>query len=287
MEAQKELRRAQKNEITEHSIYKKLAGMVAHSPNRKVLLGLAREEMKHYNVIKSLTKRDAEANRIKVFWYVLLARVFGAVFSLRLMERGEQETQQLYKLIDTPKIRALSKDEKKHEEALIRLLKDEKLTYASSIVLGLNDALVELTGALAGLTLALQNSSMIALIGFITGFAASLSMAASSFLSTSEEEGIVPDKSPAKGALYTGIAYIIVVTLLVLPYILFSNRILALAGTLAIAMLIILAYSSYMAVLKETRFLPRFLRMAAISLSVAFVSFLAGWLLRVTFGIEA
>jgi VIT1/CCC1 family predicted Fe2+/Mn2+ transporter len=45
-------------------------------------------------------------------------------------------------------------------------------TYLGSIVLGLNDALVELTGVLAGLTLALQNSEIILInaILVITGY---------------------------------------------------------------------------------------------------------------------
>ena len=42
-----------------------------------------------------------------------------------------------------------------NESALLQLLDEEKLRYTGSIVLGLNDVLVELTGALAGLTLAL------------------------------------------------------------------------------------------------------------------------------------
>ena len=50
------------------------------------------------------------------------------------------------------------------------------------MVLGLNDALVELTGTLAGLTFALANARLVALAGIITGIAATLSMAASNYL---------------------------------------------------------------------------------------------------------
>ena len=44
------------------------------------------------------------------------------------------------------------------------------------MVLGMNDAMVEMTGTLAGLTLAMQNTRLIALSGLITGIAATLSM---------------------------------------------------------------------------------------------------------------
>jgi len=49
--------------------------------------------------------------------------------------------------------------------------------------LGLNDALVEITGTLAGLSFALRVSQTVGIAGLITGVAASLSMAASEYLS--------------------------------------------------------------------------------------------------------
>ena len=86
--------------------------------------------------------------------------------------------------------------------------------YLGSIVLGLNDALVELTGVLAGLTLALQNSRIIVVSGLIIGLAASLSMAASEYLSTKAEAN---GRSPGVSAFYTGIAYLITVLFLIFP----------------------------------------------------------------------
>lgn len=62
-----------------------------------------------------------------------------------------------------------------------------RLSYMSSVVLGLNDALVEFTGALAGFTLALNEPRLVALTGSITGVAAALSMAASEYLSTKSD----------------------------------------------------------------------------------------------------
>ena len=99
------------------------------------------------------------------------------------------------------------------------------------MVLGLNDALVELTGALAGLMLALQNVKLISLSGLITGIAASLSIAASEYLSTRSED---IGKHPVSAAIYIGIAYIITVTLLILPYLLLTNYYLDLATAVII-----------------------------------------------------
>ena len=46
-------------------------------------------------------------------------------------------------------------DERRHEEELYGMLDEERLHYVGAMVLGLNDALVELTGAIAGVTFAL------------------------------------------------------------------------------------------------------------------------------------
>jgi len=150
-------------------------------------------------------------------------------------------------------------------------------------VLGLNDALVELTGALAGLTLALQNARLIAMAGLITGIAASLSMAASEYLSTKTEGD---GKNPRKAAIYTGFAYICTVLLLILPYLVIPNLYGSLAITLAIAVGIIFAFTYYLSVAKDQPLKKHFLEMAGLSLSVALFSFGIGYVIRLLFGID-
>lgn len=93
-----------------------------------------------------------------------------------------------------------------------------------------------LTGALAGLTLALQSTPLVAMTGAITGIAAALSMAASEYLSTKAEGD---GRDPLRASLYTGVAYIFTVLALILPYLVLRNPYLCLAATLAVAVLII------------------------------------------------
>jgi vacuolar iron transporter family protein len=161
---------------------------------------------------------------------------------------------------------------------------EKRLVYAGAFVLGLNDALVELTGALAGLTFALQNTSLIALTGLITGIAASLSMAGSSYLQSKEDQH--HGKEPLMAAWYTGLAYIFTVLLLVAPYFIFDNPYTALPVTLLIAVTIILCYTIYVSKQRKTSFMPKFLEMTMISLGVAVISFGVGWLLRIVIGVD-
>ncbi len=275
----------QRDEITEHHIYRLLARIQKSPENRKILERIAEDEKRHYDQWKSYTGEDAQVDRSKVRKYYWITRIFGLTFGTRLMERGEAGAQKeyadLYAEIDQAK--AIAEEESDHENALLGMLDEERLRYIGSVVLGLNDALVELTGALAGLTLALQNTHLIALTGSITGIAAALSMAASEYLSTKTEGG---SQQPLKAAFYTGTTYILTVVFLISPYLLLANYFVALACTLIAAVLIIAFFNFYISVAKDQPFKKRFAEMTILSLGVAGLSFLLGLVLRVVLGVE-
>jgi VIT1/CCC1 family predicted Fe2+/Mn2+ transporter len=275
----------QRNEITEHHVYKRLAGSIKSSKNQEILTKIAEDELRHYRDWKSYTQREVRPDRLKIWFYYVISRIFGFTFGIKLMERGEIGAQGNYGLLkgQIEDIDAFIRDENAHELALIELLDEESLRYAGSIVLGLNDALVELTGALAGLTLALQNTKLIALSGLITGIAAALSMAASEYLSTRSEK---TEKHPLKASLYTGVAYILTVTVLILPYLLLESYYVCLAFSLAAAVLIIALFNYYISVAKGDPFRARFLEMAGLSLGVATLSFVLGYIIRTVLGVE-
>lgn len=154
--------------------------------------------------------------------------------------------------------------------------------YASAIVLGLNDALVEISGTLAGLTLAFQNPLLIGVTGLIMGIAASLSMTASEYFSAREEGR----KDCVTSAMYTGGAYILTLIVLVSPYFFFSNVFTALTAMMISVLAIIGLYTKYISVAKKQSFWGRFFQMALISVGVALISFLVGYGLKVFFGID-
>lgn len=277
--------KAQKNEITEYLIYKKLAGKVKDNGNKEILIQIAEDEKKHYDMFKEHSETEVKPNKIMVWFYYLTARVLGLAFGLKLMEKGEELAQINYDKLsnEIPEAKDIEKDENRHEMKLLNMIREEKLSYVGSIVLGLSDALVELTGALAGFTFALQNGQLIAVAGLITGVAASLSMAASEYLSTKSEES---ELSPVKSSIYTGIAYFLTVIFLIFPYLVLSSPFVALIWTLVNAIIIILIFTFYISVAKDLSFKHRFSEMAAISLGVALISFGIGFLIRNFIGID-
>ena len=271
----------QRNEITEHHIYQRIARVTGDIHNREVLNRIAGEELKHYAVWKQYTGQDIAPDRIRIWYYYLIARLLGLTFALKLMEGVEQGAQagDAALLAAVPELPSMLANEAKHERELIALIDEERLKYVGSVVLGLNDALVEFTGTLAGLTFAIQDSRIIAVAGLITGVAASLSMAASEYLSQRSDE--TAGTSPIKAAIYTGMTYIVTVALLILPFLILANPYFALVFTLAGAVLVIFVFTFYIAVAKDLPFWRRFAEMAAISLGIAAISFVIGLLIRV------
>ncbi len=275
----------QRTEITEHHIYKRLARTIKSENNARILDRIAEDELGHYAAWKKYSGREIKPDGWKIWWYYLISRIFGFTFGVKLMERGEQAAQRNYEQITAaiPEAANFLHEEDVHEEQLMNMLDEQLLRYVGSIVLGLNDALVELTGAVAGLTLALQNTRLIALSASITGFAAALSMAASEYLSTRSE---TKERRPLTAAVYTGVAYILTVLILILPYLFMSNYYICLVISLVAALLIIAGFNYYLSVAKGEPFRSRFIEMAVMSFGVAALSFGIGYVIRRFLGVQ-
>lgn len=274
----------QQDEITAHHIYKKLAETIRDDANKKIVLRVADDELSHYKRLRQVTGKELKPEGSKVALSYWMIRIFGLTFGIKLLERSEGKAIRSYKEIDESLafMDGIIEDEERHEKELIEMIDEEKLNYMGSVVLGLNDALVELTGALAGYTFAFQNTRLIALTGLITGISASLSMAASEYLSTRQEGG----DDALKSALYTGTAYVFTVIFLILPFLFIPNPFISLITSLSVAVLIIFVFNYYISVAKDYDFKKRFGEMAAISLGVAGISFLIGVLVKQFIGIE-
>ena len=283
-----QLIRLQNNESTEEIIYTKVADHIEKkSPaNAAILRRIAAEEGRHARIWQTYTGVPSHPNTKKILRTVLLARLLGFTFAMKRMESGEERAQKVYaQLYDQiPEAAEIRADEERHEAALLELLDEERLHYVGSMVLGLNDALVELTGTLAGLTFAMQDNQLVALSGLITGASATLSMASSEYLSARSE-----GRSDAlKSSVYTGIAYLLTVVLLILPYLLLPAGawLSSLGIMLCTAVLIIAGFTYYISVAQGLSFRHRFAEMASISLGVAVISFVIGLLVKQFLGID-
>ena len=257
---------------------------------KRILEKFAQHERKDFEFWKQFSSdKSFFVSPIKLFFLKILRRILGLTFLVKYLERQEEEligkyTSFLEKVTDPvikTKIKKAIAHEIKNEKELINQIKEERVEFISSIILGINDGLIELTGALVGFSFALQQNGLIALTGFITGIAASLSMASSAYMQAQYEKG----KPAGKAALYTGVAYPFVVLSLVSPFVLISSTHLALGVLFFVVLVIISSISYYTSILFFRPFRKQFFKMMVFTLGVALVTFLLGMVLRVVFGI--
>ena len=286
-ELMKLVKKAQIDEEQGSILYAFMAKREKNEENKKLLEQMSKDERVHAEVWKSITKKNLKPNKFSILWFKILTVVMGFTFVVKTMQKKENLAQYGYEQIqnELPEAAKMLEDERRHEKELYNMLDEERLHYIGAMVLGLNDALVELTGAIAGVTFTLANARLVALTGIITGVSATFSMAASNYLAERADN----NPKALKSSIYTGVAYLITVVLLVLPYLLVPTNMYALAFAIMLAtvILIIMFFNFYISVAKEEAFLKNFATMAIISLSVALISYIIGVLAKELLGIDS
>lgn len=286
-ELMKLVKKAQIDEEQGAILYAFMAKREKNEENKKLLEQMSKDEANHAAVWKNYTNKNLKPSKLSIIWFKILTVVMGFTFVVKTMQKKESLAQAGYEKVkeELPEAAKMLDDERRHEKELYNMLDEERLHYIGAMVLGLNDALVELTGAIAGVTFALANTRLVALTGIITGVSATFSMAASNYLAERADN----NPKALKSSIYTGMAYLVTVALLVLPYLLFPIHmyLAAFAVMIATVIFIIMFFNYYISVAKDEKFFKNFATMAAISLSVAVVSYIIGLLAKNLLGIEA
>ncbi|WP_418186711.1 VIT1/CCC1 transporter family protein [Aliarcobacter lanthieri] len=278
--------RQQQNEINDYTIYKALSLHQKDEKNKKIFEKISKEEKTHYDFWVNITKRQLKPQSFIILFYIFLVKILGTSFTLKFLEKREAGAEEFYKELFEiyPESKIIYQQETEHEFALIDMLHDKKLVYAGAIVLGMNDALVELTGTLSGIALAFDRSIVVGLTGLIMGIAASLSMAGSAYLEAKENPNELI--KPLTYSLYTGVSYILTTAILVAPFFIFDSIMESIILMFICAFLAIVLYNFYISVAKDLSFTKRVLQMSAITFGVAIISFLIGYLVKHYFGID-
>ena len=283
------------NELTEHVVYGRLARMERNPENRAALERLSAQEHAHYEFWKSLIP-EAEARRIRprthAAWGIPLLRIiFGVTFITKYLELHEKNAVGTYeRIIDAipeahrARFREIIEDERTHERELIKELKERRVSYVGFIVLGLADAIVEITGVHAGF-LGVTGSTLIAgIAGVIVGFAASISMGSASYLQAKQEPG---NQSPLVSGFATWVSYFFSVILLALPYFLIRVMIIAFTVSTSVGIILVAAFTFYGAVVFDRKFWREFGETVGLMLGTALLTYLLGAIVGGAFHVNA
>ncbi len=282
------------DEYTDYSIYSSLAARETDPKRKRILQELAKDEEKHYLFWKKLVGECFTASskrwlRAKVSVIASLYKLLGPMFTLKLLERGEEKTIQEYReimaYIPSPareELRTIISDEERHEKALLDEIEDIRQRYLGYVALGLADALVEITGVHAGFLGATSRTLMAGIAGLVVGFSAALSMAGAAYLQAKHSE----QENPLLSALITGLSYIISVSLLAFPYFIVDTMILAFAASVAVAVLLSSMFTYYSVVVQDKVYIRELVENLSLLLGTAIGSYVFGKFLGELAGIQ-
>ena len=154
-----------------------------------------------------------------------------------------------------------------------------KTNCRGAIILGMHDAIVSLTGLIAGLFFAFTDSNIIIITCIISSITAALSMGTANYLATKSEN----EEIAIQSACYTGIAYLITCAFLILPFFVFRDRSIIFISVILMAIFIIFVFNR--CCYRGKKFYKKFLEMLIICTIVSIVAFFIGETARQFFGI--
>jgi VIT1/CCC1 family predicted Fe2+/Mn2+ transporter len=270
-----------RDEAFEAEVYRALAEEEADLERRRILERLALQEEEHRRFWESLLGMEcgAAVTRARLALIRLARRLLGLTFTVKLLERGEENIVKAYrdylKFLEGDARRRLEeiiREEEEHENALISEIDEAIIKYMSFIVLGLADAIVEITGVHAGALGSLRSTLAAGVTGLIVGFSAAISMGSAAYLQAKQELR----RDPAKSAVVTGLAYLLTVGLLALPYFLTHNIILAFSVSVVLAIGLVVGFTYYSSVVFDRPFLREVLETTTLTLGTAVGAYLFG-----------
>jgi len=276
------------DEFSDYTLYDRLSRTVSSdSPFREVLQSLSATEHRHFEFWrKYVPGEEPKIAKLKLYWVLFLRKFFGLTFATRYLDRHEtnvvKEYQGLARLIpgtDQPAYDEMVADEKEHEKAFALKVESSAVRYIAFVVLGLADALVEISGIHAGWLGLFEKTEIAGLAGVVAGGAASLAMASAAFAQA--KQGF--SGSARLSAVYTGVSYFITAIILATPYFLTSSMTLALGSSLTLAVAILAVTTWYSTVIQQKPFLRDFVEILAILFGTTILVFLLGALVSAEF----
>ncbi len=283
--------RGAKDELTDHTVYKRLAKRKGEKDTNQsqILSHLAETEFRHYEFWKKYCPEEKIGiNTLTVYFVLFLRYLFGPTFAVKYLEKHEAEVIRRYKSVanlipsdDKPRFNEMIRDEEEHENGFTVEMQQSRVSYLSFIVLGLADAIVEISGIHAG-SLGIYRTTLFAgIAGVVAGAAASIAMASAAYAQA--KTGF--KGSPALSAFYTGISYFINAVILATPYFLTKAMVQAITSSLILAVLIIAFISYYNAVVSEESFKRDFAELTGIMFGATLALYLLGTLIRGILGV--
>ncbi len=279
------------DEYTDYYVYKRLAETENRDDLREILERFASQEYRHYKFWSRLAGDcSKDVGKPRVAHLRILRKLLGLTFVAKYLEKHEKEVVSEYRRflgkLEEPlrgELESIIRDEEEHESFLLSSLNENVVKYLGFIVLGLADAIVEITGVHAGFLGATTKTLIAGIAGLIVGVSAAISMAGAAYLQAKAGE---TDTHPGKSAAITGVSYMLAVIILALPYFVFVHQLVAFIVSVIFAVVMVAVFTFYGSVINDTDFSSDLAKNMGILFGTAFTAYIVGEALGSYFGIQ-
>src|SRR5437016_13112921 len=277
-----------RDEHTDGAVYQMLSRHEKNQSFKKALEDLARGEQSHYEFWKAYTPDIAvKVNMLKVYFTLLLRVTLGLTFIMKFLERHEDALHERYRQMvksippaDKARFEAMMEEEEHQESYLMGEVKEGRVKYMSFIVLGLADAVVEISGIHAGSLGIFDRTELAGVAGIVAGMSASIAMASAAYAQA--KQGF--EGSAKWSAIYTGVSYMLTAILLALPYFLTASMVEALGTSLVVGVILVAMMTYYDTVISNREFKRQFGEIAGIILAASLALYIVGYVIRQRLG---
>ena len=262
------------DEYTDYLVYKHLAeSRRTKDPKLKAILNkLSSAEYKHYEFWRKYSpEKEIRPSMSTVYLTLFLRFIFGVTFATKYLEKHEDDVVKRYKSVshlipesDKSGFDEMVADEVEHEEAFLTETEGKYIKYISFVVLGLADAIVEISGIHAGSLGIYDRTDSPDSLASLRETAVLLRWR--QLLMHKAKQGF--QGSASISASFTGISYFVSAIILATPYFLTKVMYIALGTSFTLAILIIAFISYYNSIISESHFLRDFLELAGITVGV-------------------
>lgn len=257
-EVKAQIKEAQKDEVTEYHIYKALARMAKDQGNKGVLNDIAGEELEHY---RFWMKYSDEVDPLwwKVSMYLMLSRVLGIVFSLKLLERAESKASKRYLALSQviPEVRKIAEEESSHEKKLLNMINDRRAKGFGTWIISINLVIISTIAASIGWLTFTGNPVQAGYVGAIA--AASVALADFTNMLLLKSLGKLRREQVSKALARLG-GGIISAGLIVLPLLLINLPVGGAGVAMVVALLILAGLNFYHVVISDHPWRQKLLR---------------------------
>ncbi|MEM1943804.1 MAG: hypothetical protein QXO30_04270 [Candidatus Caldarchaeum sp.] len=285
-------RRFVDNEYKDYRVYSTLASVEKNGQRKETLQKLADVEKRHFSFwLQHTPAYKPSTSRVFLNFVVLCRLLLGVTFVVKALEGHEKKTLEEYRLmvsrlennsVEKQAIEKIINEEVEVERELVGHIDEAVAKYLGFMMLGVADAIIELTGVQTGF-LGVSSSTVVAgIAGLIVGCAAAVSMGAASYLQA--RQGV--SENPVISGIVTGGIYMMTVVALVFPYFILRDMLYAFMLSIVSATILTAFFTYFSTILQEKSFSTEFLINISILAAVAAGTYLLGRALGELFGVD-